>query len=217
MKRNKILTLLACIIFACMGLSCNKPYVPSLQSADVTAREVELGTIDLDLKEFPILSDETRKDIFKTIDEVSAQYEQPPMLMHIIFRIESGYQFWVEHPQVVVTIKGKKVPIRATGLGGIVWEFWADTLKKAGIAQTRSDLFIATKNIRATGLILNILAEQTVRTSSEANVLPVLISKYYGQFDKDYEGKMMRYSSDLFWKRISRDLWNLKSHNKPTQ
>lgn len=181
------------------------------------AREVELGTIDLDLKEFPILSDEVRKDIFTTIDKVSAEYQQPPMLLHIIFRIESGYQFWVEHPQVVVTIKGKKVPIRATGLGGIVWEFWADTLKKAGIAQTRSDLFIPAVNIRATGLILSILAEQAVKTSSEGNILPVLISKYYGQFDKDYESKMMRYSSDLFWKRISRDLMNLKSHNKQPQ
>ena len=217
MKLNKILVPFVFIIVTLMSISCSKPTLPDLRSTETRAREVELGTIGLDLKEFPILSDETRKDIFTAIDNVSAEYQQPPMLLHIVFRIESGYQFWVEHPQVVVTIKGKKVPIRATGLGGIVWEFWADTLQKAGIAQTRSDLFKPAVNVRATGLILSILAEQAVKTSSEGNILPVLISKYYGQFDKDYESKMMRYSSDLFWKRISRDLMNLKTHSKQSQ
>lgn len=215
MKLNKILVPFVFIIMAGLSISCSKTATLSpLQVTEMKAREVELGTIELDLKEFPILSDEVRKDIFNTIDKVSTEYQQPPMLLHIIFRIESGYQFWVEHPQVVVTVKGKRVPIRATGLGGIVWEFWADTLKKAGIAQTRGDLFIPAVNVRATGLILSILTEQAVKTSSEGNILPVLISKYYGQFDKDYESKMMRYSSDLFWKRISRDLMNLKLHNK---
>jgi hypothetical protein len=216
---RKILVIFVCTILMGLTNSCNKPVQSTKPIAEIQAREVELGTIELDLKEFPFLSEGTRKGIFNTIDTVSAQYELPPMLMHLIFRIESGYQFWIEHPQVTINIKGKSTPIRATALGGTVWEIWGDTLRKANIAQTRSDLFLPWVDIRATGLILSIFAEQAAKTGNVETVLPILISKYYGQFDRDYEAKMVKYSSDLFWKRISRELMKMRPRNiqKPTQ
>jgi hypothetical protein len=185
--------------------------IPDTKTALINERVVELGTIELDLKEFPHLSDKVRTIMFTTIDSVSKEHNIPPLLMHLVFRVESAYRFWIEHPKVTVSVNGVKTPIQATSLGGVVWEFWADTLKKADIAQTRSDLFIPEVNIRATGLILSILAERAIKTGNEVTILPILISKYYGQFDKDYETKMQRYSSDLFWKRISREIMNLRN------
>lgn len=202
-------------IGAYVWVALNLHVTPSSQPEQMNPRAVELGTVELDLQEFNKLSPERRKEIYCTIDTVSAKYKIPPMLMHLVCRIESGYNFWIEHPEVTVLVNNKHTPIRATGLGGVVWEFWSDTLKKAGIAQARSDLFMPAANLRATGLILGIFAEKAVHMSNEENVLPVLISKYYGQFDKNYETLMVKYSSDLFWKRISRELFILR--NVPQQ
>ena len=174
-------------------------------------RGVEKGIVELDLKEFNYLSEETQQEILSTIDSVSQTQGIPIMLLHAIFRIESDYRFWVEHPLVTVTLKGKKEKIQAVGLGGVVWEFWGEELREAGIAQTRSDLFKPVANIRASAYVLRKIITQSLNTKDEITAGRQAIASYYGKFDENYENKIVKYTSDLFWKRIGRGLITLRT------
>ena len=62
-----------------------------------------------------------------------------------------------------------------------------------------------------------ILNEITINTTDPQKILPIFISRYFGQFDKNYEQKMRIVMSDLFWKLISQDLIKPNDSTKVVQ
>jgi hypothetical protein len=174
-------------------------------------RQTELGVVKLDLGEYEYLSDEVRGIILNSIDSASSRYKVPVMLLHAVLRIESEYKFWVVHPKVSVrvkldSVKYGRVETNALGLGGVIWEIWGKELKSSGIANSKGDLLLPDKNIFATAFILRYLINKNSSKANHNNAIPLLISEYYGAFDSGYESKMVRFTSDLFWKRITREI-----------
>ena len=161
-------------------------------------KRYELAIIRDDLKEYD-LSENLSNVIIDKIEEASKKYKIPVMLLHAIFRIESDYKFWIEHD--IITVKAQKT--RAVGLGGIVWEYWADSLTHKNIAKTKSDLFLPQVNIEATAYILRVIVNSY--NDKKINIREI-IKRYYGVDDNVYYEKMLNVTSDLFIKRIEREL-----------
>jgi hypothetical protein len=173
----------------------------------VNSIQIQRGIVRLDLKNFNHLSDAVASEIAVSIDSAYSKYAVSPILLHAIFRIECEYVFWVTHPTVTIKIRGKMVTTNAIGLGGIIWEIWGEDLTRNGIASTKSDLYRPSVNVMATAYIVRrIITDNISINTNTHNILPILISRYYGQFDKNYEQKMRIVMSDLFWKLISQDL-----------
>lgn len=170
--------------------------------------EADLDIIRQDLITYRKLSPETISTVLTSIDEASKKWDIPVGLMHAIFRVESEYNFWIDHPTVTVTVNNKRVTTQAVGMGGIIWEFWSDSLKKYDIAQTRTDLYLPKNNINASAAILRWITDNKLQNNSttEYNLINKIISGYYGAYDQTYHKKMERITSDLWLKRIARVL-----------
>lgn len=109
-----------------------------------------------DLKyNFPDISSNTRTKIVQTIIEEAQRYEVNPMILYSICYVESSFRFWLEHDGVKIPVKGKEVKTKAVGLTGVIWEYWEEPLKTAGIAETKGDLFDPVINIKASAFIYN--------------------------------------------------------------
>lgn len=153
-------------------------------------------------------SERVSKIITETIEEVTEEYSLPIGLLHAIFRVESDYKFNITHPTVTVSVHGKNVTTNAIGLGGIVWVYWGDSLRSKGIADTELDLYLPDVNIRASGYILRYLIDDEMKRKEliEENILDNVIKRYYGAYSPIYLSKMEKVTSDLWMKRIAKDL-----------
>lgn len=157
--------------------------------------ELEIVRQDLEYYE---LSEEMRNNIVRQIQICAERYRLPIMLLHAIFRIESDYRFYVTHN--IIYVKGAQT--NAIGLGGVVWEYWADSLIQRRIALAKTDLFVPEKNIEATAYIL-----RTIVNRYKHNInIRAIIKSYYGEDNKTYYDKMLTVTSDLFLKRIEQQL-----------
>lgn len=170
---------------------------------------LECQIIRVELDEYEDLSASVKNQIAGSILEASNEYNVPPGLLHAIFQIESEYRFNVIHAPIVV--KGKKTA--AIGLGGIVWEYWSKELIGADIAEKKSDLYIPRINIVAAAYILrDIIDEELQRKSTEkSNIISRIIIQYYGARSIAYENKMKMVTSNLWLKRMSRELASKKN------
>jgi len=169
-------------------------------------RAFELDLIRRDLLEFSELSTVTSGEVLRAITSASKQYDIPPLLLHAILRTESNYRFNLTHSTVrPKALKG--ISTNAIGLGGIIWEFWGETLRKEGIAETKLDLYKITPNIIATCFILRHMVDIEVKNgTAENNIIASVIRRYYGEHSSSYYSRLEKYLSDLELKRIGRQL-----------
>jgi len=169
---------------------------------------VSMDIVRSDLETYNKFSFRMIDGISNSIKAYSKKWGVPVGLVHSIMRIESEYKFWIEHDPINITVHGKKIKTKAVGLGGIVWEFWADSLKKHNIANTRTDLFLYDTNIEASTAILKWIINDELNKpyNNEINLINKIIKRYYGAYNQDYYNKMIKVTSNLWLKRIARTL-----------
>jgi len=190
---NLALLLIAIIIFIALFVIVKKKEI--VKPYNKTDYELEIVKNDL---KFYDLSDEMQNTITEQIRVCANKYKIPVLLLHAIFRIESDYRFYVTHN--IIYVKGAQT--NAIGLGGVVWEYWADSLIQRRIALAKTDLFVPEKNIEATAYIL-----RTIVNRYKHNInIRAIIKSYYGEDNKTYYDKMLTVTSDLFLKRIEQQL-----------
>jgi hypothetical protein len=223
--------LLTCVIFILIVSSteCHSPTKP-VGSAEYTAAALndnyELDLVKADLDTYGTLSEKVKKLIIDNIADVHRNRHIPIGLMHCIFRVESDYRFNIDHPDVMVkvgqckTIKGnsnnahldfpnRMIKTHATGMAGIVWYFWKDSLIANGIAEKESDLYLPDVSVQACGLVLSIQIKEIMSTSAVApghDLIDRLICAYYGAYCSLYRDKMQKITSDLWLIRMSKDI-----------
>lgn len=182
--------------------------IPQKQEITISEnRPYELSLIKEDLQTYG-RSKRISGIILKSIEETSKEFRLPIGLMHAIFRVESDYKFMTIHPTVNVPVKGKIITTNAIGLGGILWCYWGDSLRVKGIAEDEMELGLPDINIRASGYILRYLIddEMSKKNLSANTILSNVVTRYYGAYSSLYLEKMERVTSDLWMRRIAKDL-----------
>jgi hypothetical protein len=145
----------------------------------------------------------------KAIESASEKYGVPPALLHAIMRVESDYRLNAQHDQVTIKVKDKTITTRAVGIAGIIWEFWSDSLKARNIAEDKMDLYLPDVAINASGYILRVIIDQELkRNVGEEALINRIITRYYGAYSQSYKEKMMIVTSDLWLKRVVKDIIN---------
>jgi hypothetical protein len=150
---------------------------------------INRSLLETNLKLYTKLSPKIQKIIIDNVIETANKYNINPLIVYSLLHVESTMRFQIEHSKVLINIKGKKKYIRAVGLGGIVWEWWGDALKKEGIAQTRSDLFLPDVNIKAVGFVLNEMYKKPMLKGCKSKDESMLRRFFGGNF-KNYSDKI---------------------------
>lgn len=147
-------------------------------------------TLENNLKYYTKLSPKNKKIILDTVISEAKKYNINPLILYSLLDVESSMRFWIEHPKILVTFNdGKKRYIRAVGLGGVVWEWWGDALKKNKIAEVRSDLFGPETNIKAVAFILNEFSKRKMLKGCKSKDESML-RRYFGGNFKSYSDKI---------------------------
>lgn len=174
--------------------------------SSVDSIKYELSFVEDDLHTLGV-SKYVQDTILETIDSCSSEYKLPIGLLHSIFRVESEYRFYIDHPVVNIKVKNSLISTRAIGLSGIIWEFWEDSLKKHNIAETRSDLYLPEINIRAASYILRYMIDDEMKKKqTQYSLLNNVVRRYYGAYSEEYMKKMEKVTSDLWMRRMSVEL-----------
>jgi len=150
---------------------------------------VNKDMLENNLKHYSKLSSSNRKIIIETVLDESRKYNINPLIVYALCDTESSFRFWIEHKSTFIKMSKKKVKIRAVGLGGIVWEWWGDKLKKANIAEVRSDLFEPKINIQAITFILNEFSKMEMLKGCKSKDESML-RRYFGGNFKSYSDKI---------------------------
>lgn len=153
--------------------------------------QVNISTLEDDIKTYHQLSPSIQKVIIEQIVKTSKKYNINPLIIYSLIHTESSMRFQIQHGLVHLKIDGKRVNTRAVGLGGIIWEWWGSQLRRANIAQARSDLFLPVINIKAIGYILNAFYKMHklpgCKTKDES-----MLRRYFGGNFKSYSDKIDR-------------------------
>jgi len=113
---------------------------------------ITMADLDNDLKHiYKYISKADREIFLLAIAKSADRFNVNPVILYGVCDVETNFRPWVTHTQVV--INGKKD--NAIGIGGILPTYWMSKLRKAGIIETKSDLYNPTKNIMAIGFVLN--------------------------------------------------------------
>jgi len=150
---------------------------------------INRGLLEANLKLYTKLSPSIQKIIIDNVIETANKYNINPIILYSLLHVESTMRFHIEHAKVLIRINNKKKYVRAVGLGGIVWEWWGDALKKEGIAQTRSDLFLPGANIKAVGYVLNEMYKKPILKGCKSKDESMLRRFFGGNF-KNYSDKI---------------------------
>lgn len=182
--------------------------VKELPENPYTSDSYELSLVNADLSMYDYISDATKLTILTAMDSARQRFPDVPIgLMHAITRTESEYRFWIDHPTVKVTVKGKPVTTNAIGLGGVIWDFWSDSLMAYGIAYNRSDLYIPSIGIMAEACVLHIIIKDVMSNfPRETSILSRIQSQYYGAYSDMYMSRMQQVTSDLWMKRMAKEI-----------
>ena len=162
----------------------------------------ELISEDLRTYEKPKYSNKYIETLVISHQKYSREFNVPIGLGYAIGRVESENNPEAAHSPILV---GEKTT-RAVGLMGIVWEYWADTLRYYQMAEERIDLFFSDVNVRAGYCILRSLIQQEFSRAHKYNIVDRIVKRYYGAFDQNYRNKLTLYTSDLWMKRISKQI-----------
>lgn len=125
-----------------------------------------------------LINKETSDKILESVLKYSSKYNINPLIVYAIICQESSLIPTLLHNPVVVDVYGKKVKTQAIGLGGVIYEIWADKLHKHNIVKTKNDLFKIDRNIEATAFILSEFKKLKAfknRTKNETMIL-----RYFG-------------------------------------
>lgn len=149
-----------------------------------------------DMNKIDYISENEKLKIFNSIIKNSEIYNINPIVLYSVLYTESSLKPYMEHKETYIHSLKKR--IKAVGLGGVVWEFWSDDLKKNNIAQTRQDLFEIETNIAASAYILNTYKSQNQLDKAKTNVDSMLM-RYYGSSSANYEGKIYKKIGQLMF------------------
>lgn len=209
------ITFLTCIALSYFVGPITTINISSNQIDTVTVvREVnkafELELINTDLKSYDNreYSDRYVNIILNSHEKYSKEYNIPIGLGYAIGRVESDYNLESIHAPITIKsgkFKGKTT--RAVGLSGIVWEYNYKILQENGI-ETRNDLFMPDINIKAMYIILNDIVKREIERNSEYTIINTIVRRYYGAYDHDYKNKLEKYTSDLWMKRIAKEIFD---------
>jgi len=178
-------------------------------------KSFELDLVREDLQTYGTISARVQNIILTEIDSCSMEYKIPIGLLHSIFRVESEYKFNIDHPTVTIKLHGQIIKTHATGLGGVMWAIWQDSLKAHNIAQAETDLYLPDINIHASSYILSLAIKDALKNRQTGKgLLDKIIRNYYGAYSDMYMSKMERVTSDLWMKRITKTI--LKDFVKPS-
>ena len=167
----------------------------------------ELALVEDDLKTYSHLSNNVRQEILDSLYGAYKRFKVPIGLMHAVTRTESEYRFWLTHPDVRVKIHGKRVSTNALGMGGVIWEIWGDTLKHFNVAYNKSDLYMPGVGITAQACVLHLIIAEVMADSVPVyNIVSRVQTKYYGAYAKEYMARMKLVTSDLWIKRIAKEI-----------
>jgi hypothetical protein len=128
---------------------------------------------------YPDVSTKTKITILETIISESEKYNMNPLILYSLIYTESSFRHWLEHEPININKNGKPIKIRAVGLGGVVWEWWSDKLKDAGIAEIRGDLFDPVTNIKASAYVYNQMYHMEMHKSAKNKDESALL-RYFG-------------------------------------
>ena len=143
------------------------------------------------------LSSKQRKAILDAIMKTSELYKVSPLILFAIPKVESSYRPWVTHSQVIVN--GKKD--NAIGLTAILYSWWGEKLKKAGIIETKSDLYDPQINILACGFVFNELRKMPLKKgTTDPNVSAM--RRYFGKNFKSYSDKIEAEIGAVIFKKV---------------
>lgn len=134
------------------------------------------------IKNYPEISIKTKILILETILSESEKYNMNPLILYSLVYVESSFRVYLEHEPTMIDKSGKKIKIRAVGLTGVVWEWWGDKLKDAGIAETRGDLFDPVTNIKAGAFVYNELYHMEKHKSANYKDESALLRYFGGDF-----------------------------------
>jgi hypothetical protein len=163
-------------------------------------------------KMYPALSSRVKTVIIDTILRESNKYNVNPLILYSLIHTESSMRPWIEHKRILITIKGKKKYIRAVGLGGVVWEWWGNALKKANIAEVRSDLFDPEVNIKAVAYIYNAFYKMEKHKKASTQDESAMI-RYFGGGYKSYFVKIDTKVAQLIRQKLYRPCKKEKKEN----
>jgi hypothetical protein len=152
---------------------------------------------------YPALSKRVKKNIVDTILQESSKYNINPLILYSLLHTESSMRPWIEHKRILINIKHRKKYIRAVGLGGVVWEWWGDALKKEKIAEVRSDLFDAEVNIRAVAYIYNVFYNRKKHKNATTQDESAMI-RYFGGGYKSYFERIDKKIAQLIGQKMYR-------------
>lgn len=181
---------------------------PSIPLTSFETAQSELALVAADLSTYDYLSPQTQELMINSLEAATKRFPVPIGLMHAVSRTESEYRFWIDHPTVTTTVKGKRVTTHAIGIGGIIWEFWGDSLQYYDIAHSPSDLYIPDVAIEAQACVLHIIIRDVMRSHSikEGNIISRIQSQYYGAYSDLYMSRIQKVTSDLWMKRMAREI-----------
>lgn len=131
---------------------------------------------------YPDVSTKTKVAILETILSESEKYNMNPLILYSLVYVESSFRHWLEHDLTTITKNNKQQKIRAVGLTGVVWEWWGDKLKDAGIAETRGDLFDPVTNIKAGAFVYNEMYHMDMHKSANYKDESALLRYFGGDF-----------------------------------
>jgi len=143
------------------------------------------------------LSKRNRELIVNTIEKASKRYGVNELVLYGLIYTESSFRYWITHRQVV--IKGKKD--NAIGLAAIVYLWWGEKLKKAGLIETRSDLYNIENNIMSCAFILNELEKMSLVKGTTTKTESAL-RRYFGGNYKWYSQRIENKIGSLVFSKI---------------
>ena len=151
--------------------------------------------IAIELSKVEYLSKSSKLEILSSINEVEKKYSIPSLLIYGIIKSESNFRFDITHKPITINIDNKKIHTAAIGLGGIIYEFWKDSLITNNIIETKTDLYKIKENILSIGYIVNKLTKQ------ENGNIDSIICKYVGSSNIKYKHKISNTVFDLWYKQ----------------
>ncbi|MGA8264548.1 MAG: hypothetical protein WB779_08920 [Ignavibacteriaceae bacterium] len=192
----------------------------AIMAYETSANDNELAIVSRNINKADYISNKVGKIIQSSMKDASEKYHLPIILLYAIFKVESDYMYWINHPEVNVRVHRKRIITNAIGLGGVMWCFWGDSLIAHHIAETKSDLYLPDVNVMASAYILRTLINDEALNNprlSKTNILNNVIRRYYGEYDRTYYKKMQKFISELWMEQVATLLMNDIANNSSSQ
>jgi len=148
---------------------------------------------------YNFLSKNQQVQILNAIKKASEKYNINPLVIYSLISVESSFRFYIQSPKrLVVGSDGKKHYDRAVGLCSIIFSIWGNSLRKAKILSTKTELYQIEPNIMAGSYILKVLRDRYKGDMIKA------LEAYFGKsnYAKVYQRKIRTKIGSLIEKEI---------------